>query len=57
MDPKHLIPTVKHGDGSVIVWEAVADSGVGRLVFVLENNLQASVDKLCLGTTLEGWIN
>jgi len=64
MDSKHLIPTVKHGNGSVMVWGAVAASGDGNFVFVegimdrfqyktiLENNLKAPVDKLSLGASL-----
>ncbi|GFW00264.1 transposable element Tcb2 transposase [Trichonephila clavipes] len=32
--PKHTIPTVKNGGGSVMVWECMAASGVGKLVFI-----------------------
>lgn len=63
MDPKHLMPSVKHGGGSVMFWGTVAALGVGNLLFVegikdrfqynyiLEHNLKPSVEKLCLGTS------
>lgn len=65
VDPTHFISTVKYGGGNVTVLEVVATSGVGNLAFIegrrdrfqyktiLENSLQTSVDKLCLGSS---WI-
>jgi len=32
LDPKNLIPTVKHGGGSVLVWGCMSATGVGKLL-------------------------
>ncbi len=62
---KHLLPTVKFGGGSIMLWGCVASAGTGNLVKVegrmdstqyqqiLENNVQESVTKLKLR---RGWI-
>lgn len=55
---KHLLPTVKFGGGSIMLWGCVASAGTGNHVKVegrmdsnqyqqiLENNVQESVTKL-----------
>ncbi|KAG2465277.1 TCB1 transposase, partial [Polypterus senegalus] len=62
---KHLLPTVKYGGGSIMLWGCVASAGTGNLVKVegcmdstqyqqiLETNVQESVTKLKLR---QGWI-
>uniref|UniRef100_A0A8C5DP94 Transposase n=1 Tax=Gouania willdenowi TaxID=441366 RepID=A0A8C5DP94_GOUWI len=62
---KHLLPTVKFGGGSIMLWGCVSSAGTGNLVKVegrmdssqyqqiLENNVQESVTKLKLR---RGWI-
>ncbi len=61
LNPRNLLPTIKHGGGSVMVWGSMSASGVGNLqiiegvmdqfvyINILKNNLQTTVDKLGLG--------
>lgn len=35
MHAKHLKSTVKHGDGSVIVWDCMSAAGTGQLDYLL----------------------
>ncbi|GFX78535.1 transposable element Tc1 transposase [Trichonephila clavipes] len=34
LQKEHLVPTVKHGDGGVIVWGCMACNGVGKLEYI-----------------------
>lgn len=58
LETKHLIPTVKHGGGNVLVWGCMSYKGVGNLHFIdnimdakayvkiLQSNLTDSVEKM-----------
>ena len=60
-DPKYTIPTVKHGDGSVMIWGCFTHQRVGKLSVldrimdrfyyrdILEQNLQPSINHFKLG--------
>ncbi|GFX35565.1 transposable element Tc1 transposase [Trichonephila clavipes] len=61
LQKEHLVPTVMHGGGGVIMWGCMASNGVGKLEYiesimnkydyfdVLKNNLKESATKLGLG--------
>lgn len=61
LKPRNLIPTVKHGGGSIMVWGSMAYDGVGNLEFIdvkmnadayiaiLDRNMLESARKLNLG--------
>lgn len=65
MDMQNLLPAVKHGGGSVMVWGCMSAAGVGNLVFIettmdrhvylnmLKANLKSSATKLGLSSN---WI-
>ena len=60
-DPKCAIPTIKHGDGSVMVWSCFTRQKVGKVCLldriidrfyygdILEQNLQPSINHFKLG--------
>ena len=61
LSPKNLLPTVKHGGGSVMVWSCFTAAGVGNIEFIdvkmdsvyykgkMERNIKDSANKLGLG--------
>ncbi|GFU84925.1 transposable element Tcb2 transposase [Trichonephila clavipes] len=63
LEPKNILPTLKHGGGNVMVWECVAHNGAGNLAFIdnktsalayinmLRHNLLDSAKKLSMENT------
>ena len=64
LESKNLIPTVKHGDGGVLVWRCMSAAGVGNLHFIegitshvmyidiLKQNLRSSSFKMDMGNQI-----
>ncbi|GFY28088.1 transposable element Tc1 transposase [Trichonephila clavipes] len=40
LEPKNVLPTLKHGGGNVMVWGCVAHNGAGNLAFI-DNKMNA----------------
>ncbi|GFU78887.1 transposable element Tc1 transposase [Trichonephila clavipes] len=40
LEPKNVLPTLKHGGGNVMVWRYVANNGAGNLAFI-DNKMNA----------------
>ncbi|GFV74635.1 transposable element Tcb2 transposase [Trichonephila clavipes] len=40
LEPKNVLPTLKHGGGNVMLWECVAHNGAGSLAFI-DNKMNA----------------
>lgn len=52
LKPRNLIPTVKHGGGSIMVWGSMASNGVGQLEFI-DTKMNAEVYVDILGHNLK----
>lgn len=67
LKPRNLKPTVKHGNGSCMVWGCISAKGVGELVFIdsilnkerylelLKSALLQSAEKLGIRATFKYW--
>ena len=51
IDLKCILPTVKHGGGSVICWGCMSSAGVGKLVFI-DGNMTGEIYRRILKNSL-----
>lgn len=50
--PECVVPTIKHGGGSIMVWGCISEHGVGEIV-VCEGQMDSKSAKKCFDSGVE----